>query len=119
VEAYVLVVVDQREAVCYAEFHAGQCHKPLVGNYVLKADCCCSIGAAWADDCQFCPRPSTGLSLSLSVSVCLCVCLHSSGLNDMCTFHFTVDVPVRHSRCRNDLLAVVSFEMGSQVLPIN
>ena len=72
---FVLVVLDQREAVCYAEFHAGQCHKPLVGNYVLKADCCCSIGAAWADDCQFCPRPSTGLSLSLSLSPCLSVCL--------------------------------------------
>jgi len=65
----VCVCADQREATCFARFHAGRCEAPLIGNVLLKAECCCSVGAAWSDDdCQFCPRPHTGPSVCLSVS---------------------------------------------------
>jgi len=58
-----LAVVDQRQSVCFAQFHSSSCHEPFIGNYLLKAECCCSIGVAWSDECQFCPRPNTGLFL--------------------------------------------------------
>jgi len=60
--------IDQRESMCFAEFVAGRCQVPLIGNTVLKAECCCSIGAAWSDQCQFCPRPNTGNTLQISLS---------------------------------------------------
>ena len=77
-------VVDQRDALCFAHFHRAHCQDPLIGNHVLKAECCCSIGAAWSDDCQFCPRPNTGMYVCLSVHLSVCLSVSYSSHSTLC-----------------------------------
>uniref|UniRef100_A0A3Q0RCQ9 Fibrillin 1 n=1 Tax=Amphilophus citrinellus TaxID=61819 RepID=A0A3Q0RCQ9_AMPCI len=43
---------------CYLKWHEGECGELLPGRYPQKT-CCCSVGAAWGDDCQECPKPAS------------------------------------------------------------
>ncbi|XP_030580184.1 fibrillin-2-like isoform X2 [Archocentrus centrarchus] len=43
---------------CYLKWHEGECGELLPGRHPQKT-CCCSVGAAWGDDCQECPKPAS------------------------------------------------------------
>lgn len=48
------LLTDMREETCYTRYYRGQCLEPLMGLH-LQSTCCCSIGAAWGDQCKQCP----------------------------------------------------------------
>lgn len=58
--------IDHRTGVCHRHLVNGRCpesksrsrHHPHPAH-VTKAQCCCSLGAAWGSDCEICPEPGT------------------------------------------------------------
>ncbi|XP_043673250.1 fibrillin-2-like isoform X2 [Vespula pensylvanica] len=54
--------VDRRDGFCYAGFEHGTGRPQCVfemSTLVTKATCCCSIGTAWGNRCEECPKPGT------------------------------------------------------------
>lgn len=51
--------VDMRKAQCFLECKDGQCSAPMSQNQTRKV-CCCSMGVAWGEANQPCPRQGTG-----------------------------------------------------------
>ena len=47
---------DDRRGVCYQRARAGVCSRPSSSLLVLRNECCCTLGQAWGDRCQNCPR---------------------------------------------------------------
>ncbi|KAF6210291.1 hypothetical protein GE061_013395 [Apolygus lucorum] len=52
--------IDEREGICYRQLSNGKCatHSDT-RMLVTKADCCCTMGAAWGSACERCPTPGT------------------------------------------------------------
>lgn len=48
--------VDMRKEQCYMEYVDGTCAHPM-SNHQTKMVCCCSMGEAWGNPCEPCPRP--------------------------------------------------------------
>ncbi|XP_050520393.1 fibrillin-2-like isoform X2 [Daktulosphaira vitifoliae] len=56
--------VDSRVGLCYKQLINGKCSQGELNisyKTVTKADCCCSMAAAWGPQCQLCPSPSSEL----------------------------------------------------------
>ncbi|GJQ88324.1 hypothetical protein Trydic_g3801 [Trypoxylus dichotomus] len=51
--------LDIREEQCYAKYKHGKCLNALDGLFNKNLCCCSSIGKAWGDKCETCPRPGT------------------------------------------------------------
>ncbi|XP_065222296.1 fibrillin-2-like [Planococcus citri] len=65
--------IDDRAGFCYRHLVNGRCVNNESGlKPVSKADCCCTMGAAWGPQCQTCPTPQTQEYFQLC---------HSSGYN--------------------------------------
>lgn len=48
--------VDERTGYCFHKLMAGRCSSHSDGLMaVTKADCCCTMGAAWGPHCELCP----------------------------------------------------------------
>lgn len=53
-------VVDRRTGYCFRQLMSGMCTTHTDGlMQVTKADCCCTMGAAWGPMCEHCPRKGT------------------------------------------------------------
>lgn len=89
---------DRRVGLCFRQLVAGRCTSHTDGLMsVTRADCCCTMGAAWGPHCEICPSPTSDdyqdLCLESGYSVdghgkCICStwkCLLSSRLNSNCT----------------------------------
>lgn len=53
---------DRRDGFCHQKLFGGRCPRqlPEIGiALVTKADCCCTMGAAWGDECEICPTRGT------------------------------------------------------------
>lgn len=61
-------ILDLREEICYMQFDKGRCLKPFTGLY-RKMLCCCSLGRAWGNNCEQCPRPGTGTYLHVDIKI--------------------------------------------------
>ncbi|KAK8752711.1 hypothetical protein OTU49_007075, partial [Cherax quadricarinatus] len=48
--------LDLREETCFLEYRNGVCSKELEGLF-QKSTCCCTVGKAWGESCEACPRP--------------------------------------------------------------
>ena len=49
---------DTRRGLCYQRSVRGRCEAGG-STPVTMSDCCCTMGQAWGDDCQTCPRRGT------------------------------------------------------------
>ncbi|XP_073977329.1 fibrillin-2-like isoform X3 [Rhodnius prolixus] len=56
--------VDMRKEQCYMEYVDGTCAHPM-SNHQTKMVCCCSMGEAWGNPCEPCPRPRSKEYLDL------------------------------------------------------
>lgn len=50
--------VDMRKGQCFLEYSDGGCTNPMM-NEQTRMVCCCSMGHAWGNPCQECPRPDS------------------------------------------------------------
>ena len=51
---------DRRTGYCFRQLMSGMCTTHTDGlMQVTKADCCCTMGAAWGPRCEHCPRKGT------------------------------------------------------------
>lgn len=64
------IFLDERVAYCYRHLVNGRCvnHNESGLKSVSKADCCCTMGAAWGSQCQLCPTPQTQEYFQLCLS---------------------------------------------------
>ncbi|XP_022906889.2 fibrillin-2-like [Onthophagus taurus] len=51
--------LDIREEKCYARHKHGKCSHAIDGLFRKNLCCCSTIGKAWGDKCEPCPRPGT------------------------------------------------------------
>ncbi|XP_014244418.1 fibrillin-2-like [Cimex lectularius] len=67
--------IDERQGVCYRQLSAnGKCTMHTdVKHKATKADCCCTMGAAWGPTCERCPQPGsdeyTNLCMESGISI--------------------------------------------------
>lgn len=53
----IFVFTDRRTGYCFRQLMSGMCTTHTDGlMQVTKADCCCTMGAAWGPMCEHCPR---------------------------------------------------------------
>lgn len=53
-------VADRRVGFCFRQLVAGRCTSYTDGLMsVTRADCCCTMGAAWGPRCEICPSPTS------------------------------------------------------------
>jgi fibulin 1/2 len=53
-------VADRRVGFCFRQLVAGRCTSRTDGlKPVTRADCCCTMGAAWGPHCEICPSPTS------------------------------------------------------------
>jgi len=51
---------DRRVGLCFRQLVAGRCTTHTDGLMsVTRADCCCTMGAAWGPHCEICPSPTS------------------------------------------------------------
>ncbi|PSN36908.1 Fibrillin-2, partial [Blattella germanica] len=51
--------IDRRVGYCFRQLMAGRCTTHTDGLMsVTRADCCCTMGAAWGPHCEICPSPN-------------------------------------------------------------
>lgn len=51
---------DRRVGLCFRQLVAGRCTSHTDGLMsVTRADCCCTMGAAWGPRCEICPSPTS------------------------------------------------------------
>ena len=52
---------DTRQGRCFAAVHQRMCEvNSSTGLYFTKAECCCTRGKGWGEECEECPHPGTG-----------------------------------------------------------
>ncbi|XP_037292482.1 fibrillin-2 isoform X4 [Manduca sexta] len=61
--------LDHRTGMCHRSLVAGRCvpepwprtiaSTPVPPAHVTKAQCCCTLGAAWGPECELCPAPGS------------------------------------------------------------
>ncbi|XP_025772212.1 fibrillin-3 [Puma concolor] len=56
--------VDVRLEPCFLHREEDECGAALPGKYRMDV-CCCSVGAAWGDECEACPEPESPAFASL------------------------------------------------------
>jgi len=56
-----LLPTDRRQGSCYRQLVGGKCvtRESTALAQTTKADCCCTIGAAWGPRCERCPQPDS------------------------------------------------------------
>lgn len=53
-------VADRRVGFCFRQLVAGRCTSRTDGLMsVTRADCCCTMGAAWGPHCEICPSSTS------------------------------------------------------------
>ncbi|XP_037874370.1 fibrillin-1 isoform X2 [Bombyx mori] len=80
--------IDRRTGTCYRSLVSGRCEPepwpraapatsaapaaspgPPAPGHVTKAQCCCTLGAAWGSECELCPAPGSPARLDLCTAV--------------------------------------------------
>nr|XP_024214767.1 fibrillin-2 [Halyomorpha halys] len=65
--------LDERVGNCFRSYLSGQCGTELSEKQVTRADCCCTMGAAWGPMCEPCPPPHslnyTSLCLEAGINI--------------------------------------------------
>ncbi|XP_069699509.1 fibrillin-2-like isoform X2 [Periplaneta americana] len=52
--------IDRRVGFCFRQLVGGRCTSHTDGLMsVTRADCCCTMGAAWGPHCEICPTPTS------------------------------------------------------------
>ena len=65
---YVFLFLDTRTGPCHLSKGTGpnSCSN-VVADDVLRSRCCCSVGAAWNEPCEECPKNGTGEDYALII----------------------------------------------------
>ncbi|XP_018328225.1 fibrillin-2 isoform X2 [Agrilus planipennis] len=89
--------LDVREEQCFARYKHGKCNYPIDGLFHKSLCCCSSVGKAWGDKCEPCPKPGTAAFADL--------CPKGTGFVDRKDINECADFPgmCLNGRCTNTL----------------
>nr|CAD7423795.1 unnamed protein product [Timema monikensis] len=90
--------IDRREGFCFRQLVGGRCTSHTDGLMsVTRADCCCTMGAAWGPHCELCPSQTSDDYQDLCLEAGYSVDGHDI---DECN---TISDLCRNGRCINTL----------------